>query len=120
MTRSNKPLLLLPCLALLLSGCVTRIGDLTVASTRNIDLSNAHLNVKEGTREVAEDCRPSFLGFPLGLPSVSDAADKALAKGHGNIMVDEVTRIDSWDALIVGQNCYQVEGTVLSVAGKRS
>jgi hypothetical protein len=116
MTRINREkyavvIILLCCW---FSGCTQRVGDFTLVSTKNIDLSNAHLDVREGKRTQGEDCRFIVLFIPLGLPHVQQAVDDALAKGNGNVMVDQVTYRREW-WFIVGQSCFVVEGTVLNV-----
>jgi hypothetical protein len=101
---------------LMLSSCVTRIADLTLVSTKNIDLSDTQLDARKGQRQTGEDCRFFLLGFiPFGLPDLKEAVDEALEKGKGNIMVDEVTEVkDTW--VVLGHIiCYKVEGTVLNV-----
>ncbi len=91
--------------ALLAAACSYRSADLTVVSTKNIDLSRAQLDARDGDRFEGEDC-----GF-LELPNLGDAVDEALEKGGGNVMVDQVTyRTVKWLFL----SCFKVEGTVLN------
>jgi hypothetical protein len=98
----------------LLSGCTTRIGDLTFVSTRNIDLSHVTLDVRQGKRVKGNDCKFALLGLiPLGFPTLQSAVDDALDKGQGNVMIDEVTYISNYWFVLVSQQCIRVEGTVL-------
>jgi hypothetical protein len=100
-----------------LFGCTTRVGDLTLVSTKNIDLSNTQLDIKSGTRQTAEDCVFVLLSLiPLGLPNIENAMDQALEKGNGNIMVDEVTRRKETWVVLGTIACIEVEGTVLNTA----
>ena len=99
---------------LLLVGCAVRSGDLTLLSTRNIDLSNATIDVRQGKRVVGEDCVPVIL-VPLGSPNLQEATDDALEKGAGNVMVDQVTRF-TMKAFLFGVSCIESEGTVLNIA----
>jgi len=117
MTRINreKYAMFIILLCYWFSGCTMRVGDFTLVSTKNIDLSNASLDIREGKRTKGEDCAFIFLFIPLGLPSVKQAVDDALTNGNGNIMVDQVTYTRSW-WFIIGQSCYVVEGTVLNVS----
>ncbi len=104
------------CFALLL-GCSTRVADLTLVSTKNIDLSNAQLDVRQGKRVKGEDCAIILLGIlPLGTPSLETAIDRALEKGNGNVMVDQVTYFKWAYFILATQSCIEVEGTVLAVA----
>jgi hypothetical protein len=126
MTRTNKKSLLgvvfLSLAALLFSGCSVRVADLTLVSTKNIDLSDTQLDARKGQRQKGEDCRFVLLGLiPFGLPNMEEAVDKALEAGKGNVMVDEVTEYKNIWFLIGGLTCIEVEGTVLNApvtAGK--
>lgn len=103
--------------ALTLSGCAARVGDLTLISTKNIDLSDARMNIKEGKRTKGEDCAYALLGLiPLGIPNLERAVDDALEKGNGNVMVDQVTYQNGAYFILASRFCIEVEGTVLNVA----
>ena len=99
----------------MLSGCSVRVADLTMVSTKNIDLSNTQLDARKGQRQTGEDCRFNLLGLiPFGLPNMEEAVDKALEKGKGNVMVDEVTEYKNIWVILGFISCINVEGTVLS------
>lgn len=119
MTLINKRLAGVLALALTaLPGCTTRMGDLTLVSTKNIDLTDARLDARKGRRYKGEDCRfVLFDMIPFGLPNLQTAIDKALQAGNGNVMVDEVTELkETW--LVVGHTlCFVAEGTVLNTQG---
>jgi len=108
--------LLIAVLALLmLSSCSIRVADLTMVSTKNIDLSNTQLDARKGQRQTGEDCRFNLLGLiPFGLPNMEEAVDKALEKGKGNVMVDEVTEYKNIWVVLGVISCINVEGTVLN------
>ncbi len=117
--KSHKVSLLVLLIAFFVgSGCSNRIADLTLVSTKNIDLSNASLDLKHGKRTKGEDCKFVFI-VPFGMPSLEEAIDDALEKGRGNIMVDQVSYAVN-KSFIVGQMCIEVEGTVLRTAEKRT
>ncbi|MGH8475180.1 MAG: hypothetical protein ACRER2_05320 [Methylococcales bacterium] len=126
MTRTNKKrlvgLVLLSVAAFFFSGCSVRVADLTLVSTKNIDLSDTQLDARKGQRQKAEDCSFVLLGLiPFGLPNMEEAVDKALEAGKGNVMVDEVTEYKNIYFIIGGLSCIVVEGTVLNApetAGK--
>jgi hypothetical protein len=98
----------------LINGCSVRVADLTLVSTKNIDLSNAKFDANKGQRAKGEDCIVLLLGIPLGVPNLEKAIDDALEKGRGNAMVDQVTYSNFKDFIIAGQSCIEVEGTVLN------
>jgi hypothetical protein len=100
-----------------MAGCTQRFGDFTLISTRNVDLSNAVVDVRTGQRVTEEDCALTLLIFPLGRPDLETAVDSALQSGRGNIMVDQVSYRRWWYIpLLVGQECVVAEGTVVNVA----
>jgi hypothetical protein len=102
---------------MLLAGCTVRVADLTLVSTKNIDLSNAALDVRQGKRVEGSHCLIWPLGLiPTGLPNLEDAIDDALERGGGNLMVDQVTYRRGLYFVLVSQECILVEGTVLNTA----
>lgn len=117
MTRSNSrraALVAICCFGIGATACTARVADLTLVSTRNIDLSDAKLDVRGGKRVTGEDCVYALLGLiPFGVANLENAVDDALAKGGGNIMVDQVTNIRSLYFILLSQTCFVVEGTVL-------
>ena len=99
----------------MLSSCSWRVADLTMVSTKNIDLSNTQLDARTGQRQTGQDCHFNLLGLiPFGLPNMEEAVDKALEKGKGNVMVDEVTEYENIWVVLGFITCINVEGTVLS------
>ena len=108
----TTPLLSLSLVAMLALGCVTRVGDFTIASTKNVAF-----NPTPDRRGVeGKDCVTYLLGLiPLGSfnPNLEEAVDDAMAKvPDGNVMTNAVTYVDSWTAILVAQNCYRVKGDV--------
>ena len=98
--------------ALLTGGCVQRIGDFTIASTKNVAY-----NPSPDRRGVqGEHCATRLLGLiPLGsfMPNLEEAVDDAMAKvPNGNAMTNVVTYTNVWTAIIVNQQCYRVKGDV--------
>ncbi len=106
-------------IGLILNGCSVRVADLTLVSTKNVDLSDTRLNIKEGKRAKGEDCASALFGLiPLGIPNLESAIDNALARGGGNIMVDQVTYVSDVYFILASTSCIEVEGTVINVADK--
>lgn len=93
-----------------LQGCVTRLGDFTVISTKNVDVSG----LKPGDRMKGEDCvNMLFSMIPLGEVNWKNAMDQALERGKGDAMVDIVVTFNFWMIpYIWGQQCVEIEGTV--------
>lgn len=88
-------------------GCSTRLADLTIVSTKNVypkGIDVSALPKKQGVE--AKDV--GFLGIGA---SLSDAIDKVLERGQGNLMIDCVVYF--WEApLFYG---WKVRGTVVDV-----
>jgi len=97
----------------LLSGCVNRITDFTLLSTKNIDLTKASNFKRAANRVTGEDKALVIIIFPTGVPSVKEAVDKALEGVPGAVaLVDGVVKSKGW-WFIYGENSMIVEGTPL-------
>ena len=109
-----KKLLLAVALAFLATGCSTRVGDFTMVSTKNVDLSHG-ADFKLGVAKVkGEDSKPIILYFPIGQPDMKTAIDRAIESTPGAIALTDVviTRSAVW-FILGGQNTIEVEGTAL-------
>ena len=116
MSRLLQKTMCLLCLAVLIltSGCSLRIADLTVVSTRNVNLDKVDLDSMPQTRGViGKDSKFMLCFIPLGVPHLEDAIDDALDKGNGDIMVDGVLYSEGW-WFLVGQNTIKVKGNVIN------
>jgi len=106
---------------MLFSGCASRLGNLTVASTNNID--GLHVNVTKKDRTVGESCNRAFLFIPWGdfQNRLQIAIDNAIDNGHkkgirGDALVNAKINVKSFSLLIYGQNCLEVEGDLVPLA----
>jgi hypothetical protein len=110
MTRRSV-VLMLAWLAMV--ACTTRVGDLTVATPKNLPVQ--FKEVKKGL--VGKDCAYTLLGIiPLGVlnPSIDGAIDAALAQAEGaDALVDASIYNDVMIALIVNSNCIRIQGTAI-------
>jgi hypothetical protein len=101
-------------LAALLSGCTIRTADMTLMSTRIVNVDHVDIDKLPTTRRVVgEDKRWVVLLIPLGLPHLKDAVDDALTKGNGDLMTDAVVYQTGWNVLLIGQTILKVEGDVV-------
>ncbi len=94
----------------LLSGCTQRLADLTLASTKNIELNNSDFVI--GRRVSGEDTKAIIL-FPIGMPSIEEAADNAIENDRCAVGLSDVTASMEFFALLVGYQKYQVEGDLI-------
>jgi hypothetical protein len=100
----------------LTSGCMTRMADCTVASTKNVKLSKLDLDSLPRTKEVEGQSKQlKLLGLiPLsGPPNIKDALDDAFAKGDGDLMIDAVFYQGGWYAILFSGNIISVKGEVV-------
>ena len=105
---SHCVIVLLLCCSLV--GCAYRIGDFTVASSKNIGLLS-----QKGDKVEGEDCASFILGIPVAgtmIPNFKTAIDKALERAKGDVLADAVLSSHQMFALIYAQNCFKVEGKV--------
>jgi len=93
-------------------GCVNRIGDLTVASTKNIDIKRTLHRVDESVRHTGRDRKHIILFIPTGVPNMKEATDEAIEKSPGAVGLSDATIKYGWWWIpyIYGQFWYEVEG----------
>ena len=114
----GRYLLLLSLLSLLVgAGCCMRQADLTVISSRIVNLDEVDLDRIEGQRVTGEDKTVILLGIPIGFPHLEDAIDDALNKGNGDLITDVVIHSCFWSLVFVGESWMTVEGTVVKTRG---
>ena len=101
-----------------LVGCKQRIGQLSVVTTRNVNLAEVDLDKAPTERMVVGDDTVFILVFiPFGIPTLQDAVEDALAKGGGDVMTD-VTVHRRWWWFIVGQEWIEVTGDVVKTRAR--
>ena len=97
----------------MLSGCTTRIGAFTFASTKNLGVAYAPLQTKvEG-----EDCVTIILFIPLGTlnPNIQDAVDRAVEQvPNGDMMTNVTLTEDLLFTLVYNRVCVRVTGDVVN------
>lgn len=97
----------------ILSGCVTRLGDFTLISTKNVDLTKGASFQRGPSRVKGEDVATIIIFIPTGIPNMKTAIDKAIESVPGAIaLLDAVLSQKAW-WFILGESGYVVEGTPL-------
>jgi hypothetical protein len=100
------------------TGCMTRVGDMTMLSTRNVNLDRLDIDKLPQQKNITgEDSVVVLLGIPLGQPHLKNAVDNALDKGNGDLMTDVVLSAGGWSIFIIGQATLEVKGTVVKTRG---
>ncbi|MCC8148516.1 hypothetical protein [Akkermansia sp.] len=106
--------LLLASFALLAVSCTNRLADLTVASTKNMDLKHtAGYTTNYNVRSKGEDKKHIVLFFPTGFPNVKEAIDNAIEKNGPNCVgLTNATLEEKWFYIpfIYGQISFVAEG----------
>ena len=116
-------LLFFALLSLLCASCVSKIPicNLTVASTKNMDLENTLHVVDEDRKVSARDLKHIIILFPTGSPSIEEAVAKAQESIPGCVGLTNVT-ISHYSELfflfIYCRSGYEVEGYPLFKAEK--
>lgn len=94
-------------------GCVTRLGDLSVASTKNINLKTEAHRVDTTRRVKGEDIVHIISFIPTAMyPNIEEAMDNAIEKVPGAVALSDVTikRGFWYIPLIYGQDYMEIEG----------
>ncbi|NUL36651.1 lipoprotein [Kosakonia sacchari] len=92
----------------ILSGCTMRVADMTVGSTKNYNINSGKF--EKGMRVVGEDKVPVVI-FPLGIPNVKTAMDRAIEKNPCSVALADVVISQINYSFLFGQIGYRVEGT---------
>lgn len=98
-------------IALMFVGCSQRLGDFTIASTRNVDIGANYVRVERSVE--GRSMRPIIIVIPLGYPNLEEAIDDALGRVDGELMTNVVINYN-WFYIpyIYGQYVYTVKGDV--------
>jgi hypothetical protein len=97
-----------------LSGCVTRLVDFTIISTKNIDLTKGASFERASSKSKGEDVVCMIIFIPTGVPNIETALDRAIESVPGAVaLLDGVLSYKAWTILLFGQYGYIVEGTPL-------
>ena len=110
----KKHTLLLLLATALLSSCSNRLLDVTILSTKNIDLNNVRGYTTNTNQRVTGGATTHIISFiPLGYPSAKEAADRAVeCNGSQCVGLTNATFTEKWwwIPFIYGQITLEVEG----------
>ncbi|WP_241609716.1 hypothetical protein [Rosenbergiella australiborealis] len=91
-----------------LSGCSSRVADLTIASTKNYNINSNHF--VKGARVTGDDSAPVVI-FPLGIPNVKTAIDRAIEKNKCSVALSDLVVTQYNHSFLFGRFGFLVEGT---------
>lgn len=106
----RKAVLALMLGAVFVSGCTTRVADMTVGSTKNFNLNSA--SFIKGERVIGEDKVPVVL-FPMGVPNVKTAMDEAIEKDECAVGLTDVVISQLMHSFLIGSIGYRIEGDLI-------
>jgi hypothetical protein len=97
----------------ILSGCAQRVGDFTVATTKNMDIKRSLHRVDEGVRLRGRDISHIIIFIPTGVPNMKEAMDNTIEQKPGAVGLSNVTvkRGGWYIPFIYGQDYFEVEGS---------
>ena len=101
----------------MISGCTTRVGAFTFASTKNLGVAYTPLQ----TGVEGEDCVNIILFIPIGTlnPNIQDAVDRAVEKvPNGDMMINVTLDEDFLFTLIYNRECVRVTGDVVNTRAR--
>ncbi len=105
---------------LLLSGCVTRTGGVTVMSDRNVNTKDVNINnLPQKKQIVGESKKWKIIGITLGTPTLKEALEDALNKGDGDLLIDASIYDTYWTLGLFGQVGKELRGTVVKTRGAK-
>lgn len=99
------------CIIALSTSCTYRLGDLTIMSTKNIELSKMGMYKKCSERAIGEDKVYLIFFIPIGMPSIEEACDRAIESAGGTFLTDAVVTYEYF-SFFFGWMKYEVEGEV--------
>ncbi|MFH0738875.1 MAG: hypothetical protein V2A59_03340 [Candidatus Omnitrophota bacterium] len=113
--REKFVFLALVLLSISVMGCVVRLADFTIISTKNIDLARGADFKRGQSRVEGVDSVSIIIIIPTGTPNIKEAIDKAIEGVPGAVaLLDGVITAKSWYIpYIFGKSSYVVEGTPL-------
>ena len=103
----KKTILVAVLSSLVLSACTIRVADMTVGSTKNYNINSAKF--VKGKRVTGEDTYPVIL-FPLGIPNVKTAMDRAIETDKCAVGLTDVVVTQLNHSFIFGSFGFRVQG----------
>ena len=106
----------------LLSGCSTKLGNFTAASTQNVRNLDYSIENKTKQNVKGESCIHQVLFVPVGHSDdrIQRAMDSAISVGQnkgldGDLLVNVRINHRVWSVGLYGQDCIEVEGDLVAL-----
>ena len=108
-----RKIILFLLLTIVLSSCSEHVANLSVVSTKNVDITGIDFSKLPQKPVKADDKKFYFLIFPSGMSIISKVVDNALEKGNGDLLINSSLSYKRW-WFIIGQQGYEIVGTVVN------
>ena len=97
----------------LITGCSTRVADLTVVSTKNANLNSDQFVT--GKRVTGKDTKYIISFIPTGTPSIKEAVDQAIEQDACAVALSNMAMDHEffWFPYIFGITSYRAEGNLV-------
>ncbi len=116
--KGKKITLAACCCTLLLGSCSHRLFDVTMISSKNVPIGQEITLKQADQRVTGVDSKGMILTFPLGIPDVKEAVDKAIEQYPGAVALSNaVVKSKYWNAIFYGKTKYVVEGNPVYIDG---
>lgn len=112
--KPNRTPLLLVLPLVVLMGCTQRLGDFTVLSTKNVDLTNFSTESAEKSLPVrGVDSKPIII-LPGSPPNLKEAVDRALEAHNADMLTNAVIYYTYWYIpYVCGEWKFEVKGNAV-------
>jgi hypothetical protein len=119
--KFRKSILPLAFLLIPFTGCVTRIGDFTLLSTKNVDISRLGNAQRCANRVTGEDSKAIIVVFPTGVPNVKEAIDRAIQSERDCVALSDasISYSSFYIPYIFGRSSFIVEGTPVKLIDRK-
>ena len=103
--------------AIVLVGCTARLGDLTIASTENMDVTKTLYDIDKNKRVTGTDSVLWIMGFPFGTPNMAEAIEDAIKSDSRAVGLADITLKGYYYGLAtyIGVEGIEAEGNVIHV-----
>ncbi len=95
-------------------GCTQRLGDFTVLSSKNIDMTNFNTEGAEKSKPVMGEDRRVIVILPGSAPNLKEAVDRALENGNAQVLTNAVVYYTAWYVpYVCGEMKFEVKGNAV-------
>ncbi len=105
-------------ISLFSAGCSTRLADLTVLSTKNIDFQQLSKSQRLSSRVKGSDKKILIFVIPTGVPNVKTAVDRAIESVPNCVALTDAVVYAEQFWFVLGEFGFLIEGTPIVTPSK--